>query len=279
MSPSGESIQPAPNADLPLGKEQLVLDSRLPLEPPDLIPKLANTTNEPQSHEYSRNYQKYRLLPTSFNPRIGSGHLGLAEITNVAEDPPDKFSTPLPTKQELNCLYESNDIKKCDAFSETQLIINQAQPVKCLESQISNSPVVETKPPSPPDVTRTRRLVERSTSFGRDDVMKLVEVEVVAEVDGEVDDEVGLSDAASQTEIETQLPQERHTQEEEEVERLSRDLASQLSPSDKLISLLGMLITIFTVLSATRHFNKSCTHVGNVGGLDVFLHFFCPNTA
>lgn len=236
MSPSGETIEPKIEK-MKNGKslDSLVLDNRLPLEPPDVIPKMNRVPEPAHDHDCSRNnYEKYRLLPTSFNPRIGSNRLGYTDISEEEDS----------GKPELNDQLEIRKI----VVEKPPVDVKMAEPLKMEEKR---SPVLdERRELSPPDVTRTRRLVERSTSFGRGDTMTLVDLEVEADVDGETDAGISLNDAASQTEVAEEEEEEEeemddvpdvHQADDLEVERLSRDLASQLSPSDKLLSLLGLL--------------------------------------
>lgn len=231
MSPSGETIEPKIEK-MKNGKslDSLVLDNRLPLEPPDVIPKMNRVPEPSLDQDCTRNnYEKYRLLPTSFNPRIGSNRLGYTDISEEED-----------SKPELN---DQPEIRKI-VVEKPPVDVKIVEPPKIEEKR---SPVLdERRELSPPDVTRTRRLVERSTSFGRGDTMTLVDLEVEADVDGETDAGISLNDAASQTELADEQEDvedvpDVHQADDLEVERLSRDLASQLSPSDKLLSLLGIL--------------------------------------
>lgn len=290
MSPSGESIEPrSPLEKPPLqlemlklkekSTENLVLDNRLPLEPPDLIPKMSglnrktssvqDVSESPPEYDYTRNsYERYRLLPTAFNPRLGSARLGFTDITSISEDKVETDITrnsisSISAKSEselLERLTEQPEVRRVHISTEEEteeklplkepVVLPATQPATKYPEQrkIERSPSPDERGDfSPPDVTRTRRLVERSTSFGRSDSMVLVDVEVEADVDGEEDVGIALNDAASQTDLaddreEPEDPVDPHDPrhvEDLEVERLSRDLASQLSPSDKLLSLLG----------------------------------------
>lgn len=93
------------------------------------------------------------------------------------------------------------------------------------------------------DRSKSLKLVERSTSFDRSDTMKVVGFVRRPE---ERNLNLSVSDASSQTDLLEEDPARDETdrkklEEELECERLSRDLASQLPPSDKLHSLLGKL--------------------------------------
>ncbi|KAK6629129.1 hypothetical protein RUM43_002946 [Polyplax serrata] len=90
------------------------------------------------------------------------------------------------------------------------------------------------------DRSKSLKLVERSTSFDRSDTMKVVGFVRRPE---ERNLNLSVSDASSQTDLLEEDPARDETdrkklEEELECERLSRDLASQLPPSDKLHSLL-----------------------------------------
>ena len=110
--------------------------------------------------------------------------------------------------------------------------------------------------------SKSLKLVERSTSFGRSDTMRIIGEVERSIMDGK-NPNLSVSDASSQTDLlegeerggekqQQQLQQPvrdeetiKKMEEELECERLSRDLASQLSPSDKLQSLLGEEIKTF----------------------------------
>lgn len=316
VSQSGERIDTSNPEKPPLemvklrekSTENLVLDNRLTLEPPDLIPKISNLNRKSSSvqdvrdnrkkYEYNRfSTEKYRLIPAngnSPNNRVGMfseniiqseykvtfgiGNDGKGKDNYESERIPvttvecvraviTKLETEAPER--LDSLKENHYQSKEEDVVESKVVEKEGNEKYGVSFSLSRTETERGDKEKAPCLLRVRsnlekritrsdsirsndgkverskslKLVERSTSFGRSDTMKVIGV--VERSEGRSLN-LSVSDASSQTDLLEEEPirdeaTQRKLEEELECERLSRDLASHLSPSDKLQSLLGTL--------------------------------------
>lgn len=318
VSSSGEKIETSHGEKFPLemikmkekSTENLVLDNRLSLEPPDLIPKISNLNRKSSSaqdvrdnrkkYDYNRfSNEKYRLIPAAGNN--GNGRMGMfseniiqneckvtfgvngeektkdnyeseripvttvecvrAVITKLETEPPERL------EQRKENIYQSTEEEIVESKTTAEndgsdkygvsITLSRTEPESGnndkatsllrvrsnVEKKLNRSDSIKNNGiEGKVERSKSLKLVERSTSFGRSDTMKVIGV---VERSEEKRVSLSVSDASSQTDLlEEEEPvrdeaTRRKIEEELECERLSRDLASQLPPSDKLQSLLG----------------------------------------
>lgn len=196
MSPSGESIENRNTAE----KEKLT-DTVMPLEPPDLIPKMADVKGKGFcARDAKEETEKYRMF----------------EDCRELKRPPEHVRANAENEQIFRRIIEEVAVPTEKIDARPELIVVTEESVEGISFSVRG---VETSP-------------------AEDVAMELVKSEPAPEPPEPPEPEVIPFDTLSMSDASSEASHRENFKEELEYERLSRDLASQLSPSDKLQGLL-----------------------------------------